>query len=86
MDRTGDFAGRVRIPIKTLTRPQLLTLTPTHNPFPRPHPQPYPTLTLPKVIEAAFGGEIPCKVYRWGLTDLAALIMKLPGGHFAHAA
>lgn len=41
----------------------------------------FPEIDKAKVIEAAFGGQINCKVFRWGVADLAALMMKL--GYFA---
>ena len=41
----------------------------------------FPEIDKAKVVEAAFGGEINCKVFRWGVADLAALMMKL--GYFA---
>jgi len=41
----------------------------------------FPEIDKAKVVEAAFGGEINCMVFRWGVADLAALMMKL--GYFA---
>ena len=41
----------------------------------------FPEINKAKVIEAAFSGQVGCKVFQWGVADLAALMMKL--GYFA---
>lgn len=42
--------------------------------------QAMPELDRAKVVEAAFGGKAPCKVYRWTELDLAVIMMNL--GYF----